>query len=193
MPSASQIEKSQLRRIVRDRLNLLTPALRVTASAKLCQQLRQQDFFRQAILPLFFAPLPGEIDLWPLLEETVAASRPIALPRYNHDTQVYDACLIENIARDLIIGPYELDEPSPACPTIPLSKFDLILVPGVAFDPQGHRLGRGKGYYDRLLAQTRGHKCGVGFEEQLLPEIPAEPHDIRMNTVILPNQCLKIG
>ena len=58
------------------------------------------------------------------------------------------------------------------------------MVPAVAFDRKGNRLGRGKGYYDRLLAGSKATKVGVGYEFQLLGEIPAEPHDIRMDMVI---------
>ena len=71
-----------------------------------------------------------------------------------------------------------------------LEGFDLILVPGIGFDAIGNRLGRGKGYYDRLLSITQGYKCGIGFEEQLVEEIPAAEHDIKMDCVITPQRRL---
>jgi 5-formyltetrahydrofolate cyclo-ligase len=72
-----------------------------------------------------------------------------------------------------------------------LEKFDLILAPGVAFDWNGNRLGRGRGFYDRLLARTSGLKCGVGYDFQLIGKIPVEPHDARVNFVVTPGRCLK--
>lgn len=65
-----------------------------------------------------------------------------------------------------------------------LTQIDLILVPGVAFDVSGNRLGRGKGYYDKVLRQTDAYKLGVCFGFQLLEQIPTEPHDVKMDRVI---------
>jgi 5-formyltetrahydrofolate cyclo-ligase len=67
----------------------------------------------------------------------------------------------------------------------------LVLVPGVAFDSHGRRLGRGKGFYDQLLAFVRGTKCGVAFDEQIVPEIPIEPHDVRLNCILTPTRWIE--
>ena len=63
-------------------------------------------------------------------------------------------------------------------------KIDLILVPGVAFDKSGNRLGRGKGYYDKVLKQTEAYKLGVCFDFQLVERVPVEPHDVKMDRVV---------
>lgn len=63
-------------------------------------------------------------------------------------------------------------------------KIDLILVPGVAFDKFGNRLGRGKGYYDKVLKQTGAYKLGVCFDFQLVERVPVEPHDVKMDRVV---------
>ena len=63
-------------------------------------------------------------------------------------------------------------------------KIDLILVPGVAFDKFGNRLGRGKGYYDKVLKQTGAYKLGVCFDFQLVERMPVEPHDVKMDRVV---------
>ena len=63
-------------------------------------------------------------------------------------------------------------------------KIDLILVPGVAFDKFGNRLGRGKGYYDKVLKQTEAYKLGVCFDFQLVERVPVEPHDVKMDRVV---------
>lgn len=63
-------------------------------------------------------------------------------------------------------------------------KIDLILVPGVAFDKSGNRLGRGKGYYDKVLKQTGAYKLGVCFDFQLVERVPVEPHDVKMDWVV---------
>ena len=67
------------------------------------------------------------------------------------------------------------------------AQIDLILVPGVAFDRAGNRLGRGKGYYDKVLKQTRAHKAGIAFDFQMVEQVPVEPHDVRMDSVVFSN------
>jgi 5-formyltetrahydrofolate cyclo-ligase len=69
---------------------------------------------------------------------------------------------------------------------------DLILVPGLAFDLRGRRLGRGKGYYDQLLRGLRGITCGVAFDQQIVAEIPVEPHDVRVNCVLTPTRWIQL-
>jgi len=64
----------------------------------------------------------------------------------------------------------------------------LIVAPGIAFDLRGRRLGRGKGFYDRLLANAAGVKCGICFDEQLLAEIPVEPHDVALDFIATPTR-----
>ncbi|MBP9903534.1 MAG: 5-formyltetrahydrofolate cyclo-ligase, partial [Verrucomicrobia bacterium] len=73
----------------------------------------------------------------------------------------------------------------------PLNRLDLVLVPGVAFDPRGGRLGRGQGYYDRLLAGVRGTKCGVAFDEQIVDAVPVGPLDIRLNCILTPTRWIE--
>ncbi len=66
-----------------------------------------------------------------------------------------------------------------------LNKIDVILVPGVAFDAQGNRLGRGKGYYDKILKQTNAYKMGLCFNFQFIESVPTEEHDVRMDRVVV--------
>lgn len=84
---------------------------------------------------------------------------------------------------DLAIGPYGIAEPTGEVFTR-YESIDLAIVPGVAFDASGHRLGRGKGYYDKLLPHITAFKMGICFPFQLVDEVPAEPFDVCMNTII---------
>ena len=87
---------------------------------------------------------------------------------------------------DLSPGRFNVLEPKAGCPSVPLNQLDLVFVPGVAFDFNGRRLGRGKGFYDRLLAEVRGYKCGVAFEVQVIAAVPEEPHDVRVDSILTP-------
>ena len=179
-----------MRKQIREALERISPAVRAVESIALCERLKPQ--LQSARTILFFAPLPGELDLWPLLEESVRAGKTVALPWFDAPTQTYRARGVENPAGEMVTGKFGVREPASSCPEIPSDKFDLVLVPGVAFDLSGNRLGRGKGFYDRLLVKISGVKCGVGYDFQLRQKIPAEPHDARVNFILTPARGMKV-
>ena len=176
--------KTALRREMRARLQNLTRAERAAASALICERVRAQALWHSAQTVLLFAPMPDEVDVWPLLTMAVGQGKAVALPRFDPVQRCYVAAHVKDLESDLITGAFGIREPSPHCPQIPLASLDLVLVPGLAFDATGRRLGRGKGFYDRLLANVPGIKCGVAFGVHLAAEVPSEPHDVRMAVVI---------
>lgn len=185
--------KAGLRQQVRERLNGMTSQQSEAASLQICARLRQQAVWKSASSILFFAPLPGEPDIWPLMEEALLAGRTLALPRFFPASQTYVAARVRELQNDIAVGQFEIREPAACCPEILLSRLDLVLVPGIAFDPQGRRLGRGKGFYDRLLAEVQGMKCGVAFDEQIVEAVPVGPLDLRVDWVVTPTRWLEGG
>jgi 5-formyltetrahydrofolate cyclo-ligase len=93
----------------------------------------------------------------------------------------------------LIPGPLSIRQPSEDLPRLPFDQIDAVLVPGVAFDESGARLGYGGGYYDRLLPLLRDDctRIGVAFDEQILEEIPAEEHDAFVDVVVTPTRVIR--
>jgi 5-formyltetrahydrofolate cyclo-ligase len=100
---------------------------------------------------------------------------------------------VQNLQNEIVPGKFRVREPKSSCVKIPPDKIGLALVPGVAFDLRGNRLGRGRGFYDRLLAEVRGVKCGIAFEKQIVEIIPAAAHDVRMDFILTPACCVKSG
>ena len=178
--------KAVLRKQVRERLASISPTRRAVESAQLCARIRTTNHWLNARTILLFAPLPDEPDIWLLLTNALAEGKRTALPFFDGEQQRYSARLIQNTATDTQIGRFGIREPKPDCPAVPLNQLDLVLVPGVAFDTGGRRLGRGRGFYDRLLALAGGVKCGVAFDEQLVDAIPAERHDICLDHILTP-------
>jgi 5-formyltetrahydrofolate cyclo-ligase len=181
--------KNALRTMVRDQLKKISPAVRAVESIGLCERLQAQ--MPSAHTVLFFAPLADELDVWPVLELSLALGTTCALPFYNAEKKTYGAKVITKLATDIVTGKFGVREPAESCAQIALDRFDLVLVPGVAFDFQGNRLGRGLGFYDRLLVKTSGIKCGVAYDFQLLEKIPAEPHDAQVNFIVTPSRVVK--
>jgi len=183
--------KASLREQVCARVQNISTAARVAASAQLRAQLMEQPVWATARSVLLFAPLPDEPDLWPLLNEAIAAGKTVALPAFIPGTNSYTARQIIDLAHDIVAGQFGIREPLPTCPEVPFNRLDLVFVPGVAFDTRGARLGRGKGFYDRLLAHVRGTKCGVAFEEQIVDAVPVGPLDIRLNCILTPTRWIE--
>ena len=180
--------KSVLRLRLREQMRKISGAQRAAASAQVCSLLEKQKVWKSANSILFFAPLPDEPDIWPLISRALDFGKTVTLPRFLPETETYIACRVLNPHVDVEIGKYGIREPSAVCADVPLNQLDFILVPGVAFDLNGGRLGRGQGYYDRLLAEVRGMTCGVAFEQQIVGEVPAEPHDVRLNCILTPTR-----
>ena len=184
--------KTSLRGEVRQRLKAMTASQRAAESSRARVLLTAQHRWHRAKSILFFAPLAEELDIWPLLSQALDAGKKVALPRLPPGTNNYVACQVKDPETELIVGRYGIREPVERCAELPLNRLDLILVPGVAFDLHGRRLGRGKGFYDRLLAAVRGSTCGVAFDEQIVGEIPIEPHDVHLNCILTPTRWIEL-
>jgi 5-formyltetrahydrofolate cyclo-ligase len=183
--------KQDIRMEVRQKLKSMSSEIRASASIQACALLENQSVWQDAGSIFFYAPLPEELDVWRLVQDSLAGKKVVCLPRFDLTEQKYSAHQIQDHRRDIVVGKFGIREPAAHCPPFPLNQLDLVLVPGVAFDLRGRRLGRGKGYYDRLLADASGLKCGVAFDEQIVAEIPVEPHDVSVNCILTPTRWLK--
>ena len=167
--------KSEIRKAVRLWLRALEPAALAVKSAAICRKLGATDEWQHARTVGLFSPLPSEPDvnlLWPTM-----AGRTACYPRIDGERLVF---LRVPDPTALLESRWKLREPEhrEAC-VAAVSDLDLLLIPGMAFTRDGHRLGRGGGYYDRLLAEPnlRATLFGVCFAEQIVPNLPMEGHD----------------
>ncbi|MBI4664532.1 MAG: 5-formyltetrahydrofolate cyclo-ligase [Verrucomicrobia bacterium] len=185
--------KSRIRSRVRAELDRISPDERWRASKQASELLQLQSIWKNATSVLFYAPLPDELDLSPLWKEAISQGKRLALPRFHREAWEYVACQLADPTRRLAIGRFGLLEPPADSPRVALKQLDLVLVPGVAFDLSGRRLGRGRGYFDRLLAKVSGTKCGVAFEQQIQAELPLEPHDVPVDCILTPERWFCCG
>ena len=185
--------KSILRKQMSAKIKAISLEKRQSDSEKLCSNLKAQSLFQNAGSILFFASLPEEPDLWPLVNETLAGKKMAALPCFDTDSQTYVPRHVKDIHVEILSGKFGIREPAPTCIAIPLDDLDVVLVPGVAFSLDGHRLGRGKGFYDRLLENFNGKKIGIAFDEQIVDAIPVEKNDVIMDLILTPTRCLQRG
>ena len=173
------MHKDDLRRQIRQIKRQFTPQQLEELSLPIVTRLRQQLSGSQAIVAYY--PLPDEVDIRPLLDEWIAEGKSVILPKVMGDDTMelrrytgYD---------DLQEGAFHILEPVGELFT-DFASIDVVLVPGVAFDAEGHRLGRGRGYYDRFLRTLTVQTIGVCFDFQKVDEVPFDKYDIPVDKVI---------
>lgn len=181
-------EKSELRRRAAQTVRAMSPGDRCAASAQIVARLRDLPEFRASRTVALYLALPGEVDLSPLTGEP---DKIFFLPRYDAATGVYA------MARygALQTGKFGIPEPGPEMPAATAGELQRMfwLVPGLAFDPSGVRLGRGGGFYDRLLEGRGGPVAGVFFACRALPQIPSESHDRRLDLAVTEEAVWRFG
>ena len=174
-------EKNQMRELLTQKRRLLTKEQILEQSALIISQLEQLPCFQSAKTVLLYYPMHNEVNLLPLIKK-YKKEKMFLFPVVQR--KLMTACPYEGNA-EMHRGKYNIPEPT----TDPYTgKIDLILVPGVAFDLQGNRLGRGGGYYDRFI-KSQPHTTtlvGVAYEFQLVDKVPANRHDQKMHHVITP-------
>ncbi len=172
------MDKKELRAYIKGLKKQHTKEQLLEQSEKILAKLEQHPDFIQAEKVMLYSALPDEVQTQAFLEKW-HLKKTIILP-----TVVGDDIIPVEYGKDtaFAVGDFNILEPQNEPYT---GDFDLIVVPGVAFDRQGNRLGRGKGYYDRFLCQHMEVKrIGICFDFQCVDAIPTEPFDIRMDEII---------
>lgn len=185
--------KKRLRSEMRARLAALDPVQRREHSARLSRRLLELASFRDATHVLGYCPLPAEPDLLPALRCLREHGTVLCLPRWDPLRGEYLPAVAAS-EDSLVPGPYDIPEPPASAPLVPWAELDLIVVPGLAFDPMGRRLGRGRGFFDRLLARAdHARRWGIAFDLQVVDVVPDEPHDIHMHVLVTPERTWAVA
>lgn len=184
------------KRVLREQViaarDALDPQDRASASQAIAARVCALTSFRDARCILLTLPFRSEWDTRPLFAAALAGGKTIALPRVNGETRMLDLHGVIDLAAGTAPGYRGIPEPSATLPRIDIRDIDWVLVPGVAFNVAGRRLGYGGGYYDRLLALlTPGTPRVAGaYDLQVVPHVPAAPHDLMVDTIATPTRML---
>ncbi len=186
------MHKKALRREVLLRRSALTVSEWQRNSGEAQKRLQDLNVFKLAIRLALYAPLKYEVDTGDLFKTASSTGKQVLYPLVcGGDLYFYPVSSIEQLEA----GSFGILEPCQADNAEKPGNIDLMVVPGVAFDTSGHRVGFGKGYYDRYLAGLDRLPILVGFchDFQLLENVPSERHDIRMDYVVTESRVLKIA
>jgi 5-formyltetrahydrofolate cyclo-ligase len=143
--------------------------------------------FLESNIALLYVNSTSEIKSDTIIKRCLNYNKIVILPAF--DTTTYEITLlkIDNYENDLIIGPRGILEPDPGrCNVVPIECIDIAIIPGVAFDEKGGRIGSGDGYYDRLIPQLpiTTRKVALSFECQIIPQVQMESHDKYVDIII---------
>jgi 5-formyltetrahydrofolate cyclo-ligase len=185
------MSKHEIRSLIKQKLNVLSPAELSGMSAAVADRLYSLREWSDAGLILAYRSMEREADTRPVIAAALAAGK-----------RVFVFHLIRDLSEASVRHPYGMREPPPELPRLalplPAGARVLVLVPGLAFDRERNRLGRGKGYYDRFLrdlsaraGEARVFLLGLGFRLQLFDALPHTPADVRLDAVLTDEETVR--
>jgi 5-formyltetrahydrofolate cyclo-ligase len=185
--------KQELRNQLRAQLAALTPAEVRARSAAIWERLSVLPEFAGAVRLLVYVSRGAEVDTHGLIRQLLALGRQVCVPWFDPRRQRYIASAVHDFGAELAAGRFGILEPrAEAVRPVAGDQIEAVLVPGLAFDGTGNRLGRGMGYFDSLLRETRGKKIALAYEFQVLSEVPAEAHDVRVDFIVTETRTMQI-
>ena len=186
--------KKEFRQTLRGVLNAITPDQRHVRSARAWKLLFDQPEYRRAEVIMLFLSLPHEVDTGGLVLQAWEDRKRILSPRVSWEQRRMIPIEIHSLDQDVERPGAGPPEPVSGVP-FPVEYIDLVIVPGLGFDLLGNRLGRGRGFYDRFLAQDefKGVSCGLSFEDQVVPNLPVGPSDMQVDMLVTDQHVRRFG
>ena len=186
MADPADQSKANIRSRMRAALKAMTPEQRHGASVAACARLIKLEAFQQAAVIMLYMPLANEIDVTHAAMRCFRLGKTVCVPKVDWDRCEMHAVEITSLDdRVLDCDEHGLRSPRVCSPVVP-SVIDVVVVPALAYDPRGNRLGRGGGYYDRFLSKVRANVTTVGlvFDQQIVDQVPVKPHDMAVDIVV---------
>ena len=186
------MNKTQIRAEMKNFLRDLTAEDRHRRSLAACERLVATREFRNAQMVMVFLSMPSEVETTTLAMRAWQECKSVAVPRVDWDTKRMDPLEVRSLETGVQTLGTGFRQPVTGT-VVPLGLIDMVVIPGLAFDRKGYRVGRGRGFYDRFLSQQdfQGVRCALCFHEQLLDlDIPREPHDIPMDLIVTDKEVL---
>lgn len=177
--------KKELRARLHSILNGLSPEAVREKSCRAAERLFAEPEFLQSEVVMIYLSLPQEADTTSIVLRCWKTRKRVLAPRVGWESRQMVPVEINNLDTDVADSEYGIREPVQGAP-FPIELIDLVIVPGLGFDPKGNRLGRGRGFYDRFLSRPnfKGVICAFALEEQVVDSIPSVDHDVKMRMLV---------
>lgn len=177
--------KTELRQRIRTMLSGIPRDQRASRSLRACQRLFELREYAKSEVIMIFLSLSDEVDTSPLVLRSWQDRKRILAPKISWNQRRLIPIEIRSLTEDLTVSSLGVREPATGIP-FPIGLIDLVIVPSLAIDGVGQRLGRGRGFYDRFLAhpEFQGKTCALAFDEQFVDDVPVGPHDKPIDMIV---------
>lgn len=175
--------KDALRSNMKEQRSAMAPDIKSKWDADICDQLVELVRDRDSHSVHCYLPMDGEVDIRPFIEYLLSVEAIVVCPKTlrNRQLEHYRLFDLHRVEAGLFGTSHPVGDEAYT------GDFDLIIVPGLAFDREGYRLGYGGGYYDTFLAKhPKAYTVGVAYPFQLVDQVPTEPHDARLDQILVP-------
>ncbi|MCP4745864.1 MAG: 5-formyltetrahydrofolate cyclo-ligase [Desulfobacteraceae bacterium] len=182
-----RVKKQEIRETMANKIAAMASDAVSTKTTAIENQLFEFANFLESRIALLYTPIASEVDTAEIIRRSYMYNKIIVLPGFNPVRNRITLLKVDDPDKDLIKGPRGNFEPDPGrCKAVPLDCLDIAVIPGIAMDEKGGRIGSGAGYYDRFIPNLpiTTRKVGLVFEDQVMPIIPMESHDKHVDIVI---------
>jgi 5-formyltetrahydrofolate cyclo-ligase len=188
-----QVKKSQLREEIAKKIAAL-PAKEIAEKTRAIET-RLFDFanFLESTIALMYVHNNGEVQTGNILRRTYDYGKIVVLPAFNTENFGMTLLKVDNLDKDLQEGPRGILEPDETrCKVVPIERIDIAIIPAIALDEKGGRVGSGEGYYDRLIPRLAitTRKVALALEQQIVPQVPIESHDKHVDIIITEDRVI---
>lgn len=164
---------------------------RTALSRAIVWDIVETSVYRRSNMIMAYASFGSELQTDEFLRHVLDQGKILLLPRVNRQRELLEVYWVQDPVQDLQVGTWGIREPRPGrCARVELAVIDFVLVPGLAFDRRGGRLGYGGGFYDKLLAESLSPCAWLvagAFESQMVEKVPVDEHDMPMDVVVTEN------
>lgn len=182
---------------IRDEITAKMKALAADEIAKKNKAIENRLFefanFLEARIAMLYTPVTNEVDTMDIIKRSYMYNKIIVLPAFNPHQNKITLMKVDDVEKDLVQGPRGNTEPDKnRCKSVPFECLDIAVIPGVAMDEKGGRIGTGKGYYDRMIPElpSTTRKVGLVFENQIISMVPMEAHDKYVDIIITEDRII---
>ena len=176
---------------IREDIATIISALTESDMAKKAKAIEDRLFefanFLEAKIALLYVGGDNEVQTKNIIKRAYSYNKIVVLPAFDPKTLEMELMKVDKFAQDLKLGPRGVPEPSTdRCKIVPIDRIDIAIIPGIAFDEKGGRIGTGRGYYDSLIPKLAitTRKVALSLEEQIIPQVPMESHDKYVDIII---------
>lgn len=185
------LNKKEIRKKIIDVRNNINSAEKILKDSMITEKLISSRFYKSSNTIFAFVNFGSEVDTRKFIEQSIKDNKIICVPKVISKEKGMELFVIESL-EDLEPGFYGIMEPKKNCPSIDKSKLDFVLMPGVAFDRRGGRIGYGAGFYDRFLTDLNPSvpRIAIAYQLQIIDEVPMEESDIRIDGIITEEETI---